>query len=166
MKIKAITCVVLFLLGAGGAGATLNVNASFAKSSASSVSAIAKSAQKGKITNPSTAAQRLYQAWQKKSRKSARKVASAEAIDKLFSTKWMPMKLKGCKNTDGSFECIYHNSKLDLDIAMIIEGGASAGYHVESVSFSSEAVFMPAPRPLRRALLSAAFKALFKGATS
>ena len=103
--------------------------------------------QKGKITNPSVAAQRLYSAWMKKSKKAALNVASSEAVSKLFSTKWRPMKFKGCQNTGGSFECIYRDAKLDLDLAMVVEGGASAGYHVESVSFSSEAACLPGARP-------------------
>jgi hypothetical protein len=102
--------------------------------------------QKGKITNPRVAAQRLYNAWKTKSKKAGLKVATAEAVSKLFSVKWRPMKFKGCQNTGGSFECIYTDAKIDLDVAMIVEGGASAGYHVESVSFSSEAAFLPAAR--------------------
>ena len=103
--------------------------------------------QKGKITNPRVAAQRLYNAWKMKSRKAGLKVASSEAVSKLFSTKWRPMQFRGCQNTGGSFECIYRDAKLDLDVAMVVEGGASAGYHVESVSFSSEAARLPAFRP-------------------
>ena len=102
--------------------------------------------QKGKITDPSVAAQRLYNAWKKRSKKAALKVASPGAVSKLFSVKWRTMKFTGCQNTGGSFECIYHDAKNDLDVAMIIEGGASAGYHVESLSFSSEAAFLPFER--------------------
>ncbi|MBA2732105.1 MAG: hypothetical protein H0U54_04345 [Acidobacteria bacterium] len=142
-----------------GLSVALNINA--ASGSATASSAIAKAStvherepwsaaatiQKGKITNPRVAAQRLYNAWKKKSKKSALKAAAPAAVGKLFSVKWRPMKFKGCHNTGGSFDCIYRDSKLDLDISMVVEGGASTGYHVESVSFSTEAVFAPAPRP-------------------
>src|SRR5438552_3622176 len=45
------------------------------------------SIQKGKITDPSVAAQRLYNAWKKRSKKAALKVASPGAVSKLFSVK-------------------------------------------------------------------------------
>ncbi|MBA3765949.1 MAG: hypothetical protein H0W99_02970 [Acidobacteria bacterium] len=117
------------------------------------VIAVAAMIQKGKITNPSVAARRLYNAWKKKSRKAGLKVASSAAVSKLFSTRWRPMQFKGCQNTGGSFECVYHDPKIDLDIAMVIEGGASAGYHVESVSFSSEAALIQDERPQSISLL-------------
>jgi len=159
MKIKSFLSVFAFLLGTSGLSVALNISTASARSSA--LSAIAKAStvhereawsapatiQKGKITNPRVAAQRLYNAWKKKSRRSALKVAAPAAVSKLFSTKWRPMKFKGCQNTGGAFECIYRDPKLDLDVSMVVEGGASAGYHVESVSFSTEAVFMPSLRP-------------------
>ena len=50
------------------------------------------------------------------------------------------MKFEGCSRRDeGGFECIYRDKKLDLSIAMIVDGGVSAGgYNVTSVNFSSE----------------------------
>lgn len=89
---------------------------------------------------PQAAAQSLYQAWRVKNRKTALKVADKSAVDKLFSTRWRALKFKGCTNRDeGGFECIYNDAKLDLSIAFILDGGASAGgYSVVSVSFSSE----------------------------
>ena len=148
MEIKAFAYVVVSLIGATGVS---NINASSAASAIAQAPIVYGSVrrdataamQKGKITNPSVAAQRLYKAWKQKSKKSALKVAAPAAVSKLFGTKWRLMKFKGCQNNEGSFECIYHDPKLDLDISMIVEGGASAGYHVESISFSTEAASMP-----------------------
>ena len=90
--------------------------------------------------DPKQAAQKLYNAWHLKSRRSALKVAEKTAVTKLFSTKWRVMKFEGCTHRDeGGFECIYRDKKLDLSIAMIVDGGVSVGgYNVTSVSFSSE----------------------------
>jgi len=90
--------------------------------------------------SPDAAAKALYNAWKLKSRKAAMKVADRSAVTKLLSTRWRTMKFEGCKNRDeGGFECIYRDKKLDLSIAMIVDGGVSAGgYNVTSVSFSSE----------------------------
>jgi hypothetical protein len=90
--------------------------------------------------DPKLAAQKLYNAWHLKSRRSALKVADKSAVTKLFSTKWRVMKFEGCTRRDeGGFECIYRDKKLDLSIAMIVDGGVSVGgYNVSSVSFSSE----------------------------
>ena len=120
-SLPAFACVVFLLMT--GASAALGGSAS-------------ATIQKGKITDPSVAAQRLYNAWKKKSKKAALKVASPAAVNKLFGAKWRLMKFKGCRNTGGSFECTYRDTKLGLDLAMEVEGGASAGYHVESRSLS------------------------------
>ncbi len=149
---KALIRVAIFLMSTGASG-VLDVTAVSGETTV--VKALthyrgnaSATIQKGKITNPGVAAQRLYNAWKKRSKKAALKVASSAAVSKLFSIKWRPMKFKGCTNTGGSFECIYRDAGLDLDLAMVIEGGASAGYHVESISFSSEAASLPATRPL------------------
>ena len=90
--------------------------------------------------DPASAARALYAAWHLKNRRSARRVADKDAVSKLFSTRWRAMRFKGCTRRDeGGFECIYVDPKIDLSIAMIVDGGASAGgYNVASVSFSSE----------------------------
>ena len=90
--------------------------------------------------DPKLAAQKLYNAWHARSRRSALKVAEKGAVSKLFSTRWRPMKFEGCTRRDeGGFECIYRDKKLDLSLAMIVDGGVSAGgYNVASLSFSSE----------------------------
>lgn len=91
--------------------------------------------------NPKLVAQKLYQAWHLKNKKSALKIADKNAVDKLFSVKWRAMKFEGCKRRDGEVgsECIYTDAKNDLSLAMIVEGGASVGgYNVASLSFSSE----------------------------
>ena len=94
------------------------------------------------VPNPKMAAQNLYKAWRTKNRKAALKVASKDAVNKLLSVRWRVMTFKGCKNMEeGGFECIYRDAKNDFDLAMIVEGGVSVGgYHVESLSFSTEAI--------------------------
>jgi hypothetical protein len=155
MKSKAIigACVTLAVMitspGAQVVSLTPTKTARARPLRAASVNAESlTTAQAGKITNPATAARRLYLAWKSRNRKAALKVASDEAVKKLFGVRWRPMKSKGCENENGSFECIYHDAKLDLDLAMVVEGGASAGYHVESISFSSEAASLPADNSL------------------
>jgi hypothetical protein len=97
------------------------------------------SMQPGKITQPGVAASRLYDAWRRKNRIAALKVAERETVDKLFSVRWRVMRSKGCQRRDeGGFQCIYYDAKNDLSLAINVEGGASAGYSVESVSFSTE----------------------------
>jgi len=99
---KALTFAFLLMIAAGLA---FNSNAS-------------ATVQKGKITNPSVAAQRLYSAWKKKNKRAALKVATPVAVSKLFSVKWRTMRFKGCQNTAGSFDCLYHDLKLGLDLTM------------------------------------------------
>jgi hypothetical protein len=95
--------------------------------------------QRGKIIDPATAAARLYNAWKGKNRVAALKVAGRETVDKLLSVRWRAMRSKGCARRDeGGFQCIYYDAKNDLSLSINVDGGASAGYAVESVSFSSE----------------------------
>lgn len=102
------------------------------------ISAIA--ARELQSKNPKLTAQKLYQAWHFKARRSALKIAEKKAVDKLFSVRWRVMKFEGCNRRDeGGFECIYRDAKNDLSLAMIIDGGVSVGgYNVTSLSFSSE----------------------------
>ena len=85
-------------------------------------------------------AQQLYQAWHLRSQKSALKIADKNAVEKLFSVRWRPMKFEGCNHRDeGGFECIYRDAKNDFSMAMILDGGVSVGgYNVVSLSFSTE----------------------------
>jgi hypothetical protein len=95
--------------------------------------------QAGKITDPKVAAMRLYAAWRRKNRAAALKVAERETVDKLFGVRWRAMQSKGCERRDeGGFQCIYYDAKNDLSLSINVGGGASAGYGVESVSFSTE----------------------------
>ncbi|MGI8813009.1 MAG: hypothetical protein ACR2IH_10880 [Pyrinomonadaceae bacterium] len=89
---------------------------------------------------PAGAARELYRAWHLKNRRSALKVADRDAVGKLFGTRWRAMRFKGCTRRDeGGFECTYFDPKIDLSIAMIVDGGVSVGgYNVASISFSSE----------------------------
>lgn len=95
--------------------------------------------QRGKITDPAVAAARLYNAWKGRNRGTALKVAGRETVDKLLSVRWRAMQSKGCARRDeGGFKCIYYDAKNDLALSIDVDGGASAGYAVESVSFSTE----------------------------
>jgi|SRR5947209_12234618 len=94
--------------------------------------------QKGKISDPADAARRLYSAWRQRNRKAALKVAEPKVVNKLFGVRRMAMKFKGCNLQDEIFYCAYHNASLDLDMSIEVIGGASAGYHVRWVTFSSE----------------------------
>jgi hypothetical protein len=90
---------------------------------------------------PAAAAKALFQAWKQRSRKAAAKVAAPEAVEKLFGTRWQAMAFRGCtvREEEGGFECLFVEPRLDLSLAMIVDGGASVGgYNVSSVSFSSE----------------------------
>ncbi len=106
---------------------------------AATVAAAATTAQRGKITDPAAAAARLYNAWKGRNRVAALKVAGRETVDKLLGVRWRAMQSKGCARRDeGGFQCIYYDAKSDLALSINVEGGASAGYAVESVSFSTE----------------------------
>ena len=91
-------------------------------------------------SNPTTVAKALYQDWQHGAAKAARKIADADAVDKLFGVRWRAMKFDGCQSREeGGFECIYRDAKDDFSMAMIVDGGVSVGgYNVASLSFSSE----------------------------
>ena len=95
-------------------------------------------AQTGKITDYRVASQRLYAAWRGRDRPAALRVASKEAVDKLWGVRWHPMRSRGCQRIDEGFQCVYQDPKLDLRVAFTVEGGVSAGYGVTTVSFSSE----------------------------
>lgn len=93
----------------------------------------------GRISDPKVAASRLYNAWRAGSRSAALRVATPEAVDKLFGVRRRAMRFEGCHNKEeGGFQCVYRDARLDLSLAMEVDGGASAGYSVTSVSFSSE----------------------------
>ena len=94
--------------------------------------------QAGKIGDPAVAAQRLYAAWKARDRSAAAAVAEPKAIDKLFGARFMEMRFTGCRHGNDGFSCVWHNPSLGLDMSMEVAGGASAGYHVMWVTFSSE----------------------------
>ncbi len=93
----------------------------------------------GRVSDPQVAASRLYEAWRAGRRAAALRVATAEAVDKLFGVRRRAMKFEGCRSREeGGFQCVYRDARLDLSLAMEVDGGASAGYSVTSVSLSSE----------------------------
>jgi hypothetical protein len=102
--------------------------------------ALKKIKKKGFVT-AELAAQRLYQAWHKGNRSAALRVASSEAVNKLFKEKWRLMKpgKNFCQNRGNGITCIYHDGKGGV-LEIEIDGGVSAGgYNVTSVSLFSAA---------------------------
>ncbi len=90
------------------------------------------------IRDPALAAERLFNAWQARNPKGAGDFATDGAVKKLFSIPPRPMTFTHCQRTDvGEFQCVYRESKADFEVWFKVLGGASAGYHVESVSFST-----------------------------
>jgi hypothetical protein len=91
------------------------------------------------IRDPSIAARLLYDAWQAGNRQAAEAVATRDAVTKTFGLTPAPLTFTHCQRTGiGEFECVYRNAKDDLEVWFKVLGGASAGYHVESVSFSTD----------------------------
>lgn len=89
--------------------------------------------------DPSIAARRLYDAWHARNRPVADVVASGDAVTKLFGLTPVALTFTHCQRTGvGEFECVYRTSQDDLEVWFKVLGGASAGYHVESVSFSTD----------------------------
>ena len=91
------------------------------------------------VRDPEVAAGNLYKAWQTKNRAAARAIASEPAMTKIFAVAIQPMTLHACQRTDvGEFQCVYRNAKDDFEVWFKVIGGASAGYHVEAVSLSTD----------------------------
>ena len=102
---------------------------------------ILKKTKKKGFVPAEVAARRLYQAWQKGNRSAALRVATSEAVNKLFQGKWRPMKpgKNFCQNRGNGMTCIYHDGKGGV-LEMAIDGGVSVGgYNVTSVSLFSTA---------------------------
>ena len=90
------------------------------------------------LRDPALAARRLYDAWQKQDRRAAAEYATDAAVARIFSLKVQPLTFTHCQRTGvGEFECVYRNAK-DFEVWFRVLGGASAGYHVESVSLSTD----------------------------
>jgi lipoprotein-anchoring transpeptidase ErfK/SrfK len=143
----AVAAALLLLCAQQSSGFSLSrrppslpaLEAGAATAAAAAAPATTAAAQPGKITAPGVAASRLYNAWRRKNRLAALSVATDETVNKLFGVRWRPMRSRGCRLRDeGGFQCIYYDAKSGLSLAINVGGGASAGYGVESVSFSSE----------------------------
>ncbi|MDE3156617.1 MAG: hypothetical protein KGN76_16065 [Acidobacteriota bacterium] len=90
------------------------------------------------VRDPAVAARKLYDAWQKQDRHAAADYASDAAVAKLFGLKVQPLTFTHCQRTGvGVFECVYRGAK-DFEVWFRVTGGASAGYNVDSVSFSTD----------------------------
>jgi hypothetical protein len=88
---------------------------------------------------PASVAQAFYEAWRLKAPQAARRLGTADAVDTLFGVRWRAMAFEGCaQREEGGFECVFRDARDDLSLAMVLEGGASAGgYNVSELSFSS-----------------------------
>ena len=85
-----------------------------------------------RISDPAKAADHLYQAWRDGDRQRARRFASAAAVDALFAVpRDLALTFSGCQYRDLGFDCAYTGDRV---IGMRVQGGASAGYGVNSVS--------------------------------
>jgi hypothetical protein len=92
----------------------------------------------GLIRDPSLAARTVYDAWQATNRQGATPSPPRPRVTKLFKMAPERLTFRRCQRTgDGEFECVYRNAKTDFEVWFKVLGGASAGYHVESVSFST-----------------------------
>lgn len=91
-----------------------------------------------KAGTPEEAAQRLYAAWKANSRSQAAPVATQAAIDQLFSRGWSPpdMAFMGCAVEGPSRICSYLYEGGAL--VMTVNGGASAGWKVDSINYVAD----------------------------
>jgi hypothetical protein len=89
------------------------------------------------LTTPQAAAEHLYHAWQAGDRATALLAASAAAVDEIFTMAWTADTyfFGGCTEPTAPSECDYNWS--GGIIAMMIEGDATAGFRVVSVSAGS-----------------------------
>lgn len=86
------------------------------------------------LTTPQAAAEHLYTAWQAGDRATALLAASDAAVDELFTMAWTAETyfFGGCTEPTAPTECDYNWS--GGIIAMAIEGDATTGFRVVSVS--------------------------------
>jgi len=93
-----------------------------------------------KISQPETAAQKLYSAYKSCNRAAALKAASSRAVSKLFGKNCKPgdpdWKFMGCEKTGTTHLCSYYYE--GGGVSMRVAGSASAGYSVRSVSFIAD----------------------------
>jgi hypothetical protein len=91
-----------------------------------------------RFATPADSARQLMQAWVDDDKDEARKAASEGAVDQLWDglddDRDHPPTLAACTPRDAGFDCAW-NAKGDTGISMLVVGGASAGWTVESVEF-------------------------------
>jgi hypothetical protein len=92
-----------------------------------------------RFASPADAASHLMRAWVDDDEDEARKAASEDAVDKLWDgldkdARDHPPTLAACTPRDAGFDCSW-NAQQDKGISMLVVGGASAGWRVESVEF-------------------------------
>jgi len=86
------------------------------------------------MSDPAQPAQLLYMAWKANDRQDALRAAMPSAVDDLFSQPWQPpdWQFVGCSSFGNGYRCGFERG--DVVIAMQVEGGASAGYHVDAIA--------------------------------
>jgi hypothetical protein len=91
-----------------------------------------------RFATPADSARHLMRAWVDDDKAEARKAASEAAVDDLWDglkdDRDDPPTLAACTPRDAGVDCSW-NAKDDTGISMLVVGGASAGWRVESVAF-------------------------------
>ena len=97
-------------------------------------------AQDDLIHKPEIAAERLYDAWIKRNRTAALKVAPQEIVEKLFSHRAVVMNFRGCTDAPRkdseelpSYKCLYVASKYATTLEITLSGGASVGFSASEI---------------------------------
>jgi hypothetical protein len=93
-----------------------------------------------RVSDPKVAGDRLVKAWLAGDRAAAAKVATSKVVSGLFAADRSGQEVKWdsrCRNVaPATFSCIYDLEPGQTDLALIVEGGASAGYIVTSFEFA------------------------------
>jgi hypothetical protein len=118
-KILIIAAISLLITGTSGMSSTALLTA-------------------GKVSKPEGAAQGLYNAWKRNSRKAALRVASQSAVNKVFRTKYTGpgWQFNGCEKRGSGYNCSYYYEGGGVN--MRVTGSSRSGYRVNSVSFVAD----------------------------
>jgi hypothetical protein len=89
-----------------------------------------------RISDPALAARQVFDAWQARNRQHALQAATPSAVRTLFAFAPTPgLGFTGCRFLSLGYDCFYSSEDVGLYyIDMRVEGGASAGYRVVSIT--------------------------------
>jgi hypothetical protein len=92
----------------------------------------------GKASRPEAAAQGLYNAWKRNSRRAALQVATQSAVNKVFKTRYTGpgWQFQGCEKKGAGYNCFYYYEGGGVN--MRVTGSSRAGYRVSTVSFVAD----------------------------